>query len=209
MKVKLHKNLGFPSVVGCKLRGILVINLDHLNEFPVIFWKESVIKKSAAGPQAYRSNSSKMDLFPRHFWCATECEVDTSIVAVPWKSSLFHIIFLLQFQSTRAKSCQKAQLLFENMFQGMASTAIKLSIYLGNTHLMAPTLKPGNSKLEAESARQYCYSCSGSSFSSAPVEESVATRSNSMVAVVPKQRCWDGSTVPCNITWLGVCGLLG
>ena len=30
-----------------------------------------------------------------------------------------------------------------------------------------------------------------------------------MVAVVPKQRCWDGSTVPCNITWLGVCGLLG
>lgn len=128
LKVKLHKNLAFPSVVDCKLRGILVINLDHLNEFPVIFWKESVIKKSAAGPQAYRSNSSKMDLFPRHFWCATECEVDTSIVAVPSKSSLFYIIFLFQFQSTRAKSCQKAQLLFENMFQGMASTTIKLSV---------------------------------------------------------------------------------
>lgn len=114
LKVKVRKNLAFPAMVDCKLRGIWSSIWIISMHSPLIFWKESVIKKSAAGPQAYRSNSSKMDLFPRHFWCATEREVDTSMVAVPSKSSLFS---LLQIPKFKAKNCQKAQLLFENMFQ--------------------------------------------------------------------------------------------
>ena len=66
LKVKLRKNLALPLVVDRKLGGIWYFGdqSESCQWIPYNHLQGSVIKKSAAGPQAYRSNSSKMDLFP-------------------------------------------------------------------------------------------------------------------------------------------------